>query len=289
MDKNKRRIIHTVPGRNDRRLYVNRNLVNGLFYFNACGISYPNKDFFITKHFDKHYTVQYIMSGSGFITYEGQRYEMKAGDMFYLLAAPGISYGTNPDDPFTKIWMNGSGTFWEMSFRAFGFEAPFGIISTDDRVIEYFHKAFDVAEESEENRVAGMTALTAILNVMYDYKNGNLTVGEAGKSISDMATEIKRYIDIYLTTVKDISEIAGRFDISARTVYSKFRNAYGVTPSEYITENRLELAKELLSDLTVSVADVSERSGFSSASYFCKQFSKKYGISPQKYRKNQKT
>ena len=285
MAKSQKRMITVIPAHNDRRLYVNRNIPNALFYINACGISYPNKNYFVTNHYEKHYTVQYIISGSGFIAFEGKKYELCAGDMFYISATQGISYGTNPDNPFTKIWLNGNGRFWEMSFRAFGFESPFGIIHADGRAVEYFHKAFDAAIEAELNRNVGMTALTEILNAMYDYRNGDMTA-EKNDSFADMAVEIKRYIDIHLTSIKDTAEISRRFDISERTVYAKFKNAYGITPTDYITESRLELARELLSDIKASVTAISEKSGFSSASYFCKVYKDKYGMTPQQYRRS---
>ena len=279
----KRRIAVT-PRFNDRRIYLNRNIVNDLFYLNAGGISYPDKDFLVKKHYDMHYTVQYILSGKGFIDYDGKRHEMKAGDMFYINAENGISYGTNPGDPFTKIWVNGSGIFWKKTTEIFSFTEPFGIVPANDSVMEYFHRVFDIAVLSEEKRELGMNAVTALYNCMYDFKNGNIPCESAVPL--DMATEIKRYIDLHLCDVKKLSEIAVRFELSQRTVYSKFKQRYGMTPAEYIGESRLVLARELLSDKDANITAIAEKTGFSGTSYFCKVFKERYGVTPQQYRRN---
>ena len=279
----KRRIAAT-PRFNDRRIYLNRNMVNNLFYLNAGGISYPDKDFLVKKHYNMHYTVQYILSGKGFIDYDGKRHEMKAGDMFYLNAENGISYGTDPSDPFTKIWINGSGLFWKKTTEIFSFTEPFGIIPANDSVVEYFHRILDIAVLSEEKRELGMNAVTALYNCMYDIKNGSIRA--EAHTAHDMAVEIKRYIDLHLCDVKKLSEIASRFELSQRTVYSKFKQSYGMTPAEYISECRLELARELLSGKDANITAIAEKTGFSGASYFCKVYKDKYGITPQQYRKN---
>jgi len=279
----KKRIVAT-PKYNDRWIYLNRNIPNDLFYLNAGGITYPNKNFYLKEHFPRHYSVQYIMNGKGFIEYGGKKYEMTAGDMFYLNAERGIGYGTDPDAPFTKISICGSGLFWKKTTEMFGFCDPFGIIRADDSVIGFFHRVFDIGKAAEENRELGMNAVTALYNCMYDFKNGNIPT--LSHTSSDMSVEIKRYIDLHLCDVKKLSEIASRFELSQRTIYSKFKTSFGVTPAEYINDQRLELAKEQLCRSDVSIAKVAENVGFSGVSYFCKVFGKKYGKTPQQYRKD---
>ena len=277
----KRRIILT-PRYNDRRIYLNRNILNDLFYFNAGGITYPDKNYYVAHHYVRHYSIQYILSGKGFIEYDGKRHELRAGDMFYLNAVEGISYGTDPHDPFTKIWVNGLGIFWKKTTEIFSFTEPFGIIHADDGIMEYFHKSFDIAEASEEKRELGMSAITALYNAMYDYQNG--TVTKHTPQELDMSLEIKRYIDLHICDIRKLSEIAKRFELSERTVYSRFKNKSGMTPLEYINDSRLSMAKEQLCTDSLDISEIAERVGFSGTSYFCKVFRDKYGMTPQKYR-----
>ena len=55
--------------------------------------------------------------------------------------------------------------------------------------------------------------------------------------------------------------------------------------NQYLTEFRMEKAKELLCTTNMKVAMVSEKVGFANSSYFCRSFREYYGSSPESYRK----
>ena len=52
----------------------------------------------------------------------------------------------------------------------------------------------------------------------------------------------------------------------------------------YLSELRVEKAKELLSDVTVNVKDIGQRVGFRDSSYFTKVFKRITGVTPSEYR-----
>ena len=65
-----------------------------------------------------------------------------------------------------------------------------------------------------------------------------------------------------------------------------FKNIVGTTPIEYRNDIRLEHAKELLTDTAYSIDEISGRVGYTSNTYFCDIFKKKFGKSPSKFRKD---
>lgn len=67
---------------------------------------------------------------------------------------------------------------------------------------------------------------------------------------------------------------------------AQFVKYLGINYIEYVNTLRLEKAKEMLGNSKMNVSEVAERTGFESLSYFSKQFKKKYGVSPQDFRKN---
>ena len=60
---------------------------------------------------------------------------------------------------------------------------------------------------------------------------------------------------------------------------------YGTTPSEYITELRLNHSANLLISSNLSVTDVCYECGFENISWFYKKFVKKFNLTPKDYRK----
>lgn len=69
---------------------------------------------------------------------------------------------------------------------------------------------------------------------------------------------------------------------------SAFRKMrFGMGIMQYITERRIERAKELLAE-GKSIADTAEECGFADYNYFCKVFRKHTGASPSAYKKLRK-
>jgi AraC-like DNA-binding protein len=85
---------------------------------------------------------------------------------------------------------------------------------------------------------------------------------------------------IYLA---ELSEIAG---LSRMHFAAQFRAATGQTPHAYLLRRKVERAQALLSDLTLSVADVASIAGFKNNAHFASAFKKIVGESPSRWRSN---
>ncbi|MCC8161709.1 MAG: response regulator [Lachnospiraceae bacterium] len=90
----------------------------------------------------------------------------------------------------------------------------------------------------------------------------------------------KNYTDPGLS-VKDISEYACLSVAYACTV---FKSETGKTLNQYLTEYRMEKARQLLQDPRIRVADISTRIGYLDGGYFSKSFKKVTGLTPTDYR-----
>lgn len=65
----------------------------------------------------------------------------------------------------------------------------------------------------------------------------------------------------------------------------KIKGITGQTPNEFLSTVRLKRAAFLLrSDLTLSISEISDKTGFSSPRYFGRCFKEAYGVSPLGYR-----
>ena len=65
----------------------------------------------------------------------------------------------------------------------------------------------------------------------------------------------------------------------------KFKQEMGITVTEYIIRQKIELARRLLRTDDTPISDIAERLCFSTQSYFCEQFRKATGVTPGEYRK----
>ena len=84
-------------------------------------------------------------------------------------------------------------------------------------------------------------------------------------------------------------DIAKRCFYSAEHFSRSFKKYAGKTFTEYLTECRVELAKELLRNTDKSVEHIIGECGFSGRTRFFNSFSERTGMSPLKYRKISKS
>lgn len=81
-----------------------------------------------------------------------------------------------------------------------------------------------------------------------------------------------------------VKEIGEYVHLTSTYVCTVFRNETGTTLNQYITQVRMEQAKKLLSETTLSISDISTRVGYSDGNYFGKSFKKYSGRTPSEYR-----
>lgn len=81
-----------------------------------------------------------------------------------------------------------------------------------------------------------------------------------------------------------ISEAAEIFGMSGRNFSRRFRLATGTTPLQYLQDQRVQEAKDLLKQSNLSISEVSFRVGYIDVSYFIKQFKFRSGVSPTQWR-----
>jgi AraC family transcriptional regulator of adaptative response / DNA-3-methyladenine glycosylase II len=82
-----------------------------------------------------------------------------------------------------------------------------------------------------------------------------------------------------------LPDIAARLGVTDRHLRRIFAAVHGVTPIDYLTTQRLLLAKQLLTDTELPMADVAFASGFGSQRRFNAAFSERYRLSPTALRR----
>ncbi len=84
------------------------------------------------------------------------------------------------------------------------------------------------------------------------------------------------------------AELARRCTVSESALYLAFKRYSDVSINTYRTGVLMDSAKEQLISTDIPIEALSERLGFSSPSYFRKQFNSHFGISPREMRKQYK-
>lgn len=96
-----------------------------------------------------------------------------------------------------------------------------------------------------------------------------------------------RYIQAHYMEKLMLKDIAYSANISEREALRTFRNHLNITPFAYLMEYRLRMATVQLAESTAPVSQIAYDCGFSSPSYFGKEFRAAMGCTALEYRKAQ--
>lgn len=110
--------------------------------------------------------------------------------------------------------------------------------------------------------------------------HGARTVNKELQLFEKINGYILRYLDDPQLSVKTL---AAKHYVSVSFMHSLFKNMVNQTPGEYIRFVRLDRAKKLLLHGNTTIAEVAERSGFSSPAVFSRCFHRDIGLTPQKF------
>ncbi|MDF2662227.1 MAG: transcriptional regulator, AraC family protein, partial [Paenibacillus sp.] len=93
-----------------------------------------------------------------------------------------------------------------------------------------------------------------------------------------------RMLDEQVYTNVTITELAGRLGMS-RTQFTKiFAKVYGISPRQYVSQQKMNAAKLLLMNTDAPIGEIAERLGFASFNHFSRQFRRWSGQPPSYYR-----
>ena len=108
-------------------------------------------------------------------------------------------------------------------------------------------------------------------------------------TLSDPVDKAAAFIRANFSQDLSIQDIARGSGISKTVLYKAFHSRFDCTVGEFLNHCRIEASLPLLTDSVLSLEDISQRVGFSSASYYSKVFRKKMGQPPIQYRNTHKS
>lgn len=108
--------------------------------------------------------------------------------------------------------------------------------------------------------------------------------GRKEESSNDAIEASKAYIEANYTKNITLEDVSREVNISSYYLSRIFKEETGENFIDYLTNLRIEKAKELLSTTQYSMKEICSMSGYSDPNYFSKTFKKNVGVTPTEYR-----
>src|SRR5262249_41762733 len=96
------------------------------------------------------------------------------------------------------------------------------------------------------------------------------------KEILERLSRGKQYMDDNFMTVADVNEVAVAGNLSEFHFFRSFRQAFNITPYQYLLNKRLEFARQMLEASDFSITEISARCNFPDLATFSKAFKRKF-------------
>lgn len=125
--------------------------------------------------------------------------------------------------------------------------------------------------------------ITNLLSAVREYLINENTKTDKHEAI---VTQIKEFIDRNFPSPTIIEEVAEHVHLSAKHANSIFKSATGETLFGYTVGKRINYAKTLMQDMSLSVSDIAQAVGYANSAYFATAFKNNTGFSPTQYRNN---
>ncbi|GEM_PF-4130320 len=144
-------------------------------------------------------------------------------------------------------------------------------------------EAAEQKEMSQHDDLRVSCLLTALFLECIEGKNANTVTSKR----PDYVARIKDYLNLHYGSKLTLADMGKEVNVSPFLLQRRFKEAYGLSPAEYLTVIRMNRAKELLRETDRSIAEVAAAVG-AEESYFIACFKKNQGVTPAEYRKRQR-
>jgi len=118
-------------------------------------------------------------------------------------------------------------------------------------------------------------------NPVRTYRFRNTGTRDLYERLTDLRSEMEEHPERQWST----EDICASLHISKSTLQKNYRSCFGRSVIDELIVFRMEKAKQLLSSTSLSVAEIAAQCGYSTDSYFMKQFKRSTGITPSEYRR----
>lgn len=217
---------------------------------------------------------EYIVSGKGYIFLNGKWHNLIEGDMYIIGKLDERNIYADAADPMHKIWFSFSSEYIDSMLLHYGVNS--GVFHVD--VKGYFEKIYEASTSSALQKEKLFTVADNLHKII-------MTVADT-YNVEDVSIiakiESELIASVYSKTSLD--EIAARLFMSKANLIRIFKKQKGVTPYQFLLDERIKIAKALLLTTSMSVKSISEKLSFADEHYFSHLFKEKIGISPLKYK-----
>lgn len=242
-----------------------------------------------------HYLFHYIINGQGMLyshatNGEIHEYNLEAHQGFLICPGQINLYTADEKDPWKYVWVEFDGTRAEDCLLQAGLSQDHPIYQprSIEEGAQLINRLLYFSENSSKSPLHLVGWLYLFLDELIEFSSSRQNTEKRTPQdfyINEAVVYIQQNCNRDLT----VDEVADFCKLNRSYFSRKFKKIMGCTPQEFLIQQRLTNAAELmrLSDLPVKA--VAAQCGYSNQFHFSQAFKKCYGMPPQEWRKQNRS
>ena len=234
-----------------------------------------------------YHLFHFVTEGEGMLQIDSRNFRVSAGDAFLIPAEQMSYYQASATDPWSYSWVGITG------LRALQYVRQILTITPEHFVIrglqtEKYAVPIRKAAEMKGTCAGNYFHSEMVLYELFSYFATDLPGLENVDTAPSLASQIKFFLDAKYMERLRIESLAEHFGVHPNHFSRLFREAYGMSPKQYLQKMKLEKAAMMLETTDMPVALISESLGFDDQHAFSKTFKKYWEISPRDFRQKRR-
>lgn len=162
--------------------------------------------------------------------------------------------------------------------------------STFNHIINRLLEEKDTVKPFQELTIKLLAAelLAFILREIAEQDLAIAPINQKEKDTTVLANSIKYYLEVHHSEDISLDSLSSSMYVSPTYLSKLFKKETGDSPINYLIKVRMEKAKVLLTDNSLSIKEIATSVGYQDAYHFSKLFKKYAGISPRDYQNKKK-
>lgn len=215
----------------------------------------------------------------------GKVYYPQKGDVYLLPPGSRHCYYSDAKEPWIKTFVNFRGAVADSLASAYHMKGVVLFQDVDQEAAERFFQIYAMMQDRNLEDAYVVFKTEILIHEIFHILGQEV---KSTKGISDEMEKIKDYLETHVSASVTIDELSALIYRSPDYLIRHFREEFGMTPYKYFIEKKMEAAKTMLRDTTLSVKEIGEQVGYEDAHYFSNVFRKESGMPPLRYRKHQR-
>ena len=272
---------------NERYLMMESDIKSLSFQLESITKSKYDSDWHSTLHTHPFTELFYVVDGKGEFNIQGQRFPVKPND--FVIINPQVEHTelSSPDEPLEYIVLGIRGLSFSNLTPVSEGGHPFSFFNLRDEqkdILRYLNAMVQEATSQQMSyELVCHNLLEILLIKILRHQHFDLEVGKQSTATKDISF-IKHYLETYYHESIQLEDLASMTHLSRFYISHSFKKEIGMSPMEYLIDIRIKESKILLRTTNYSISQVADIVGFTTPTYFSKQFRKSTGISPTDYR-----